>query len=78
MLKVLLRPSSARCAGYTNICNITAGKDHRTYDLALAILNEEIEHEAWFAEFLGMGRRATSAAAALANRRSSPRFMHSE
>ena len=31
------------------------GKDHRTYDLVLAILNEEIEHEAWFAEFLGQG-----------------------
>ena len=49
------RPSSARCSGYTHICNMTAGKDHRTYDLALAILNEEIEHEAWFAEFLGHG-----------------------
>jgi ferritin-like protein len=40
---------------YTEICNMTAGKDHRTYDLALAILNEEIEHEAWFTEFLGTG-----------------------
>jgi len=38
--------------GYTHLCDITAGKDHRTYDLSLAILNEEIEHEAWFAEFL--------------------------
>lgn len=27
--------------------------DHR--DLALAILNEEIEHESWFSEFLGEG-----------------------
>jgi ferritin-like protein len=46
-----------RCAvrQYTNICNLTAGKDHRTYDLALAILNEEIEHESWFSEFLGEG-----------------------
>lgn len=41
--------------GYTEICNMTAGKDHRTYELALAILNEEIEHESWFAEFLGEG-----------------------
>lgn len=32
---------------------MTAGKDHRTYDLALVILNEEIEHEGWFTEFLG-------------------------
>jgi len=43
-----------RCAirVYTDICNITFGKDHRTYELSLAILNEEIEHEAWFSEFL--------------------------
>jgi ferritin-like protein len=41
--------------GYSHICNITAGKDHRTYDLALAILNEEVEHESWFSEFLGEG-----------------------
>jgi ferritin-like protein len=41
--------------GHTHICNLTAGKDHRTCDLALAILNEEIEHESWFSEFLGEG-----------------------
>jgi ferritin-like protein len=46
-----------RCAvrGYTEVCNMTFGKDHRTYDLALAILHEEIEHEAWFSEFIGEG-----------------------
>ncbi|MFU8804516.1 MAG: hypothetical protein ACNA8W_11950, partial [Bradymonadaceae bacterium] len=46
-----------RCAirTYTDICNYTTGKDHRTYELSLAILNEEIEHEAWFSEFLGEG-----------------------
>src|SRR3989304_5525273 len=27
----------------------------RIYDLALSILNEEIEHESWFSEFLGEG-----------------------
>ncbi|ALV63695.1 hypothetical protein ADU37_CDS19960 [Thermococcus sp. 2319x1] len=32
--------------------NYTLGKDPRTYDLALAILHEEIEHEAWFEELL--------------------------
>ena len=44
-----------RCAvrGYTQLCDLTAGKDYRTYDLWLSILNEEIEHESWFAEFLG-------------------------
>lgn len=46
-----------RCAvkGYSAICSMTAGKDHRTYDLCLSILHEEIEHESWFAEFLGEG-----------------------
>ncbi|KPJ62724.1 DNA protection protein DPS [candidate division KD3-62 bacterium DG_56] len=53
ILKVLVQAERCAVRGYTQICNITAGKDHRTYDLALAILNEEIEHESWFAEFLG-------------------------
>jgi len=49
--------AAERCAigRYNAVCNYTAGKDHRTYDLALAILHEEIEHEAWFSEFLGEG-----------------------
>ncbi len=55
ILEVLLKAEQCAVRGYTNLCNLTAGKDHRTYDLALAILNEEIEHEAWFAEFLAMG-----------------------
>ncbi len=55
LLKVLLEAERCAVRGYTHICNLTAGKDHRTYDLALAILNEEIEHEAWFSEFLGEG-----------------------
>jgi len=29
--------------------------NHRTYDLSLVILNEEVEHESWFSEFLGEG-----------------------
>ncbi len=55
MLKVLVEAERCAVRGYTHICNLTAGKDHRTYDLALAILNEEIQHEAWFSEFLGEG-----------------------
>ncbi|MDY7010985.1 MAG: DNA protection during starvation protein [Planctomycetota bacterium] len=55
IVEVLLKAEQCAVRGYTHICNITAGKDHRTYDLALAILNEEIEHEAWFAEFLARG-----------------------
>lgn len=52
MNRILCAPS---VRGYTEICNMTFGKDHRTYDLALAILHEEIEHEAWFSEFIGEG-----------------------
>ena len=55
MLSVLVEAERCAVRGYTNICNLTAGKDHRTYDLAQSILNEEIEHESWFSEFLGEG-----------------------
>ena len=55
IVKVLLKAEQCAVRGYTEICNMTAGKDHRTYALAQAILNEEIEHEAWFTEFLGRG-----------------------
>jgi ferritin-like protein len=55
MLTVLVEAERCAVRGYTNICNLTAGKDHRTYDLSLAILNEEVEHESWFSEFLGEG-----------------------
>ncbi|MBI5305716.1 MAG: DNA protection protein DPS [Chloroflexi bacterium] len=55
MLTILVEAERCAVRGYTHICNLTAGKDHRTYDLALAILNEEVEHESWFSEFLGEG-----------------------
>ncbi len=55
ILKVLVHAERCAVRGYTHICDITAGKDQRTYDLAAAILNEEIEHESWFSEFLGEG-----------------------
>lgn len=55
ILKVLVEAERCAVRGYTQICNMTFGKDHRTYDLALGILNEEIEHESWFSEFLGEG-----------------------
>jgi ferritin-like protein len=55
MLTVLVEAERCAVRGYTHICNLTAGKDHRTYDLSLSILNEEIEHESWFSEFLGEG-----------------------
>ncbi|WP_297091707.1 DNA protection during starvation protein [Thermococcus sp.] len=52
ILKVLLEAERCAVGVYTEICNYTMGKDPRTYDLALAILHEEIEHEAWFEELL--------------------------
>jgi ferritin-like protein len=55
ILEVLVNAERCAVRGYTHICGITAGKDHRTYALSLAILNEEIEHESWFSEFLGEG-----------------------
>jgi ferritin-like protein len=55
LLKVLVEAERCAVRGYTHVCNLTAGKDHRTYDLALAILHEEVEHESWFSEFLGEG-----------------------
>ncbi len=55
MLKVLVEAERCAIRVYTEICQMTAGKDPRTYDLSLAILHEEVEHEAWFSEFLGEG-----------------------
>lgn len=53
LLNVLVEAERCAIRVYTDICNYTCGKDHRTYELSLAILNEEVEHEAWFSEFLG-------------------------
>ncbi len=55
MLTTLVEAERCAVRQYTNVCNLTAGKDHRTYDLALAILHEEVQHESWFSEFLGEG-----------------------
>lgn len=52
VLKVLLEAERCAVRVYTDICDMTFGKDHRTYDLSLSILHEEIEHEAWFQEIL--------------------------
>ncbi len=52
ILKVLLEAERCAVGVYTEICRYTHGRDPRTYDLALAILHEEIEHEAWFEELL--------------------------
>jgi ferritin-like protein len=55
LLAVLVEAERCAVRTYTEICNMTFGKDHRTYDLALSILHEEVEHEAWFSEYLSEG-----------------------
>ncbi|MDA2926063.1 DNA protection protein DPS [Acidobacteria bacterium AH-259-G07] len=55
LLTILVEAERCAVRTYTDICNYTFGKDHRTYELSLAILNEEIEHESWFSEFLNEG-----------------------
>src|SRR6266404_266984 len=55
MLAVLVEAERCAVRTYTEICNMTFGKDHRTYEIALAILNEEVEHESWFSEYLAEG-----------------------
>jgi ferritin-like protein len=52
LLKALLEAERCAVGVYTEILDYVSGKDYRTADLALAILNEEIEHEAWFEELL--------------------------
>jgi hypothetical protein len=53
---------SERCAirSWVETCDMTFGKDPRTYDLAARILNEEIEHEVWFIELLAHERDGKS------------------
>ena len=52
ILRVLLEAERCAVSVYSDICDYTHGRDPRTYDLALAILHEEVEHEAWFEELL--------------------------
>ncbi len=73
LLKVLLEAERCAVRCYSDLCAFTFGKDPRTYDICAAILNEEIEHEAWFSEFLGEGpsghfRRGTPGASPYVSR----------
>ncbi|BCU68110.1 DNA polymerase [Sulfolobales archaeon HS-7] len=52
ILKVLLEAEQCAIRTWNEVCEMTLGKDPRTYDLAQRILQEEIEHEAWFLELL--------------------------
>ena len=55
IIRVLRDAERCAMAGYNEICKLTYNKDFRTYDLSLAILHEETEHESWFSEFLNEG-----------------------
>ena len=56
ILEVLLEAERCAIRTWSEICDLTIGKDPRTYDMAARILNEEVEHEAWFIELLSKER----------------------
>ena len=56
ILEVLLGAERCAIRTWNEICDLTLGKDPRTYDMASRILQEEIEHEAWFIELLSKER----------------------
>ncbi len=60
ILEVLLEAERCAIRTWNEICDLTFGKDPRTYDLASRILQEEIEHEAWFIELLSKERDGVS------------------
>ncbi len=60
ILTVLLEAERCAVRTWNEICDITFGKDPRTYDIASRILQEEIEHEAWFIELLSKERDGVS------------------
>ncbi len=60
ILEVLLEAERCAIRTWSEICDLTFGKDPRTYDMAARILNEEVEHEAWFIELLSFERDGIS------------------
>jgi ferritin-like protein len=60
ILEVLLEAERCAIRTWSEICDLALGKDPRTYDMASRILQEEIEHEAWFIELLSMEREGVS------------------
>ena len=56
VLEVLLEAERCAIRTWNEICDMTEGKDRRTFDMAQRILQEEVEHEAWFIELLSMER----------------------
>lgn len=56
ILEVLLEAERCAIRTWSEVCDLTFGKDPRTYDMASRILQEEVEHEAWFIELVSKER----------------------
>jgi ferritin-like protein len=56
ILEVLLEAERCAIRTWSEVCDMTRGADPRTYDMAQRILNEEMDHEAWFIELLSKER----------------------
>jgi ferritin-like protein len=56
ILTTLLEAERCAIRTWSEVCDLTMGKDPRTYDMASRILQEEVEHEAWFIELLSKER----------------------
>ncbi|WP_122090506.1 DNA protection during starvation protein [Halalkalicoccus subterraneus] len=56
ILEVLLEAERCAIRTWSEVCDMTQGCDPRTYDMAQRILQEEMDHEAWFIELLSMER----------------------
>ena len=56
ILEILLEAERCAIRTWSEVCDMTRDTDPRTYDMASRILQEEIEHEAWFVELLSMER----------------------
>lgn len=52
IIDYMLKAEECAAYNYNELAKLTNGKDFRTYDLVTAILNEELEHCAWFRELL--------------------------
>jgi ferritin-like protein len=56
ILETLLEAERCAIRTWSEVCDMTKDCDPRTYDMAQRILQEEMDHEAWFIELLSMER----------------------
>jgi ferritin-like protein len=56
ILETLLEAERCAIRTWSEVCDMTRDCDPRTYDMAQRILQEEMDHEAWFIELLSMER----------------------